>query len=57
MTVRDASGSFMFSEKKALLNEVNRSGAVSPATRAIESRIPVRIPVAAPLYTTCNMTL
>ena len=48
VTVNDAIGWFILSEKKELLNEVNSKGAVSPATRAIESNIPVSIPVAAP---------
>jgi ribosomal protein S25 len=38
----------MFTEKNELLKEVNKSGAVSPATLAMESKIPVSIPVAAP---------
>jgi len=37
----------MFVEKKELLKDVKSSGAVSPATRAMDSRIPVRMPVAA----------
>ena len=47
VTVSEATGLFMFREKKELLKEVNNSGAVSPATLAIERRIPVRIPLAA----------
>ncbi len=48
VTVSDDMGWFMLSEKNELLKEVKSSGAVSPATRAIESNMPVRIPVAAP---------
>ncbi len=43
-------------EKKELLKEVNSNGAVSPATRAIDRRMPVRMPVAAPRYTTWMIT-
>ena len=40
-----------------MLNDVKSSGAVSPAILAIESKIPVSIPVFAPLYTTWIITL
>ena len=48
LTVRDDIGSFIFIVKKELLKDVNRRGAVSPVTRAIDSRMPVSMPVAAP---------
>ena len=48
VTVREAMGPLMSQEKKLLLKDVKSRGAVSPATRAMESRMPVRMPVAAP---------
>ena len=45
VTVKDGIGSFIFSDKYLLLNDVNKSGAVSPATRAIARETPVKIPV------------
>src|ERR1019366_2176608 len=44
MTGRDAVGSFQPELQKRLLKLVNRRGAVSPATRAIDNRIPVAMP-------------
>src|SRR3954453_23167145 len=43
-TVSDAIGCVRLVDQKRLLNAVKRSGAVSPATRASATRMPVRMP-------------
>lgn len=57
VTVREVIGSFILYVKKLFLKEVNKSGAVSPATFAAASRTPVNMPAAAPRQTICVITL
>ena len=52
LTGSEAMGSLSDSDQKRLLNAVNKSGAVSPATRATASITPTAIPGAAVLSIT-----